>query len=538
MPQRAEAMERFATTIVASDRLEDVLPDLTRQLGEAVQADVVVVRLRDGDRLKTRAAIGFRGDPEADYEHAVDLLADRFSESGPHALDPGRSEDAIMGAALARQEIATIFALPMRQGDACEGVAIFGWRSIVDLNEEQRSLLKALGSLAAPAFVRFRAIAERDRAIKAAERALALRDEVLGVVAHDLRNPLNVITTACDLLDGQLTEPAQRRHLDRVRRSVQRADRLVRDLLEVNAYEGSGLTIEKRRVEVVEVVLSAIESQQVLAADASVVLNTDLSPSLPAILVDELRIQEVLENLISNAIKFNVPGGQVTIGAGTYNGTLRLWVKDSGTGIPAEHLPHVFDRFWQGVKRDKRGAGLGLAICRAIIDSHGGKIWAESDPGVGTTMSFTLPLAPPGVARVEASTRANLLLVDDRPENLIALGAILSDPRYRLVTATSGEEALREALRDDFVVALIDVAMPGMDGLEVARHLKKLARYRDIPILFVTAFGDDPEEIHRAYAAGGADYIVKPLDAEIVRKKVAVFVELAQRHRSPDLVVS
>jgi len=132
----------------------------------------------------------------------------------------------------------------------------------------------------------------------------------------------------------------------------------------------------------------------------------------------------------------------------------------------------------------------------------------------------------------------NLLLVDDRPENLVALGAILSDPRYRLVTATSGEEALREALRDDFVVALIDVAMPGMDGLEVARHLKKLARYRDIPILFVTAFGDDPEEIHRAYAAGGADYIVKPLDPEVVRKKVAVFVELAQRHRFSDLVVS
>jgi CheY-like chemotaxis protein/anti-sigma regulatory factor (Ser/Thr protein kinase) len=314
---------------------------------------------------------------------------------------------------------------------------------------------------------------------------------------------------------------------------VHRADRLVRDLLEVNAYEGSGLTIDKRRVEVVEVVLSAIESQQILAADASVVLGTDLSPELPAILVDELRIQEVLENLISNAIKFNVPGGAVTIGASHTGGMMKFWVKDSGTGIPEEHLPHVFDRFWQGVKRDKRGAGLGLAICRAIIDAHGGKIWAESDPGVGTTMSFTLPIAPARMGRIEP-LRSNLLLVDDRPENLMALGAILADPRYRLVTATSGEEALREALREDFVLALIDVAMPGMDGLEVARHLKKLARYRDIPILFVTAFGDDPEEVHRAYAAGGADYIVKPLDPEVVRKKVAVFVELAQRHRAPD----
>lgn len=537
MPQRAEAMERFATTIVASDRLEDVISDLTRQFGEAVLADLVVVRLRDGDKLTTRSAVGFRGDVETGHSHPVDLLRERFNESGPVALDTSRGDDAIVGQAVAREEITTSFVLPLRHGDAYEGLVLFGWRSVVDLTVEQRSLLKALGALAAPALVRFRAIAERDAAIKAAERALALRDEVLGIVAHDLRNPLNVISTACDLLDGQLGEPGPRRHLDRIRRSVQRADRLVRDLLEVNAYEGSGLTIDKRRVEVVEVVLAAIESQQVLAADASVVLATDLSPSLPAILVDELRIQEVLENLISNAIKFNVPGGTVTIGAAQTTGMLKIWVRDSGTGIPPEHLPHVFDRFWQGVKRDRRGAGLGLAICRAIIDAHGGQIWAESDPGVGTVMSFTLPVAPAVARRAEAS-RSSLLLVDDRPENLVALGAILSDPRYNLVTATSGEEALREALREDFALALIDVAMPGMDGLEVARHLKKLARYRDLPILFVTAFGDDPEEIHRAYAAGGADYIVKPLDPEVVRKKVAVFVELAQRHRSSDVVVS
>jgi CheY-like chemotaxis protein len=100
------------------------------------------------------------------------------------------------------------------------------------------------------------------------------------------------------------------------------------------------------------------------------------------------------------------------------------------------------------------------------------------------------------------------------------------------VTATSGEEALRIALRESFSVALIDVAMPGMSGLEVATHLKELERSRDIPIIFITAFGDDPEQIHRAYSAGGADYLVKPLDIEIVRKKVAVFVDLSRRRHS------
>ena len=102
------------------------------------------------------------------------------------------------------------------------------------------------------------------------------------------------------------------------------------------------------------------------------------------------------------------------------------------------------------------------------------------------------------------------------------------------MTATSGEEALRLALRERFAVALIDVAMPRMNGFEVATHLKALERSRDIPIIFITAFGDDPEEIHRAYAAGGADYLVKPLDPEIVRKKVAVFVELSRKRHDAE----
>jgi response regulator RpfG family c-di-GMP phosphodiesterase len=148
---------------------------------------------------------------------------------------------------------------------------------------------------------------------------------------------------------------------------------------------------------------------------------------------------------------------------------------------------------------------------------------------VGTTVFFTVPAASPSQPKVEPSEIANVLLVDDRPENLLALKVILDRPDYRLVTAKSGEEALALALRERFAVVLMDIAMPGMNGLEVAIHLKELERSRDIPILFVTAFGDDPEEVHRAYAAGAADYLVKPLDAEIVRKKVAVFVDLSRR---------
>jgi CheY-like chemotaxis protein len=150
--------------------------------------------------------------------------------------------------------------------------------------------------------------------------------------------------------------------------------------------------------------------------------------------------------------------------------------------------------------------------------------------GEGTTVFFTIP-AGGGARQPREASVASILLVDDRPENLLSLKAILERPDYRLVSARSGEEALSLALRQPFAVALIDVAMPGMDGLEVAVHMKELERSRDIPIIFITAFGDDPQEVHRAYSAGGADYLVKPLDTEIVRKKVAVFVDLSRRRQ-------
>lgn len=365
--------------------------------------------------------------------------------------------------------------------------------------------------------------------IQSMERAVRMRDEVLGVVAHDLRNPLNIITMAANGLSQRLSDAPAHKSIARILRSAERANRLIQDLLDITAIEAGRFSVEKRPIEMADVILAAVESQQSLASAASLILASDVSPELPSIEADEERLLEVIENLVGNAIKFTGPGGTIVVGATSRHGEVVVSVTDTGVGISAEQLPHLFDRFWQARKKDRRGVGLGLTICKAIVEAHAGRIWVESTVGGGTTMFFAIPWAARPSLAGGQEAMANILLVDDRPENLVTLQAILERPDYRLVSTSSGEEALRYALRERFSVALIDVAMPVMDGLEVATHLKALERSRDIPIIFITAFGDDPREIHRAYAAGGADYLVKPLDAEIVRKKVAVFVDLSRR---------
>jgi CheY-like chemotaxis protein len=352
----------------------------------------------------------------------------------------------------------------------------------------------------------------------------------MAVVAHDLQNPLNVITLAAGTLLKRATDPAFRRPVERILAAAQRADRLVHDLLDIGAIERGQLAIRPQPLDPADLILAAIDSQQGAAGQASILLAPDIGPDLPPIVADEKRLHEVLENLIGNSLKFTGSGGAVTIGASAGNGEVSFWVPDTGAGIDADELPHVFERFWQARKAERRGTGLGLTITRAIVEAHGGRIWLDSRPGEGTTARFTIPAAIAPGAR-ENNITATILMVDDRPENLTALKAILERPEYRLVTASSGQEALKLALRQQFDVALIDVAMPIMNGLDVAAHLKQLERSRETPVIFITAYGDDPQQIHRAYAAGGADYLVKPLDPEIVRKKVAVFAGLSRRRQ-------
>jgi signal transduction histidine kinase/FixJ family two-component response regulator len=519
----AQALERLLSATLTSCNSNELLSNLLEVLAGVGHADAALGLLRDGPGLVRRASLGV----DLDDEDAPALALEQVLEGRP--LSPQLQGFSVSDPRRLFRDPAfeAAFCLPLVHGDGLVGVVYLSRR------DRPRALVShpdLLARLAGPSATALARQASRDML----ERDVRARDDVLGVVAHDLQNPLNVISMAANMLLQRVLDQAARRPIERIVRSVQRATRLLRDLLDIGAIEEGHFAIECRRLDAAALILSALESQQSLAADASVITAADLSPELPPIDADEERLLEVLENLIGNAIKFTNPGGTITVGATREDEEIKVWVADNGSGIPPQHLPHIFDRFWQAKRADRRGTGLGLTICKGIVQAHGGRIWAESREGKGTTVYFTLPAVTSPDSRHVATNVANILLVDDRPENLLALQSILERPDYRLVTADSGEKALRLALREQFAVALIDIAMPGMNGLEVATHLKELERCRDIPIIFVTAFGDDPEEIHRAYAAGGADYLVKPLDAEIVKKKVAVFVDLNRRRRESD----
>lgn len=527
-PRFALCIDQLFTATVSGGTSEVLLRNLLEVLAEAGRAEVAVATLREHDLLCVRAALGLEEETARGFSLPIDsgLVGETAVGGAPFRLSAKQSEGLTTYLPFLRPHpLRAVHCLPLMAQGQLVGAVYTGSQEDGDLAHEDLRLLSVLSLRAASAL-------HHHIARESLERAIRSRDDVLSVVAHDLRNPIAVISIAATSLIRRLPDSAARRTIDRIIRGAQRAERLVRDLLEINAIETGRFSVTKHTVEPAHLIFAALESQQSLAADASVIIATDLSPALPTIEADDERILEVLENLIGNAIKFTGSGGSITVGAKAQGAELLVWVKDTGAGIAPEELPHIFDRFWQARKTERRGTGLGLSICKGIVEAHGGRIWAESTSGEGTTVSFALPSTVALALKHGKPDVANILLVDDRAENLLALTAILERPEYRLVTATSGEEALKLALREQFSVALLDVSMPGMDGLEVAVHLKELERSRDIPIIFITAFGNDPEEIHRAYSAGGADYLVKPLDAEIVRKKVAVFVDLSRRRQS------
>ena len=225
----------------------------------------------------------------------------------------------------------------------------------------------------------------------AAVEARQLRDEVLGIVSHDLRNPLSAIRINATILGR--SQPS--RHVDAINTAVDRADRLIQDLMMAAKTESGNLVLERSLEDVGSILEEVSSLHRTLADSRAISLIVAIDGHAPPAEVDRHRIVQALSNLVANAIKFTPAGGRVELRArGEANGVV-LSVSDTGPGIAKEHLPHVFDRFWQGAQAREAGAGLGLTIARGIAEAHGGTISVESRTGSGTAFTIVLPGAAP-----------------------------------------------------------------------------------------------------------------------------------------------
>ncbi|MGH7552204.1 MAG: ATP-binding protein [Longimicrobiales bacterium] len=227
------------------------------------------------------------------------------------------------------------------------------------------------------------------------EKALELHDEVLAVVSHDLRNPLHTVFMAASLLlDLELPPEKQRAQFTSIRRAVMTMDRLIQDLLDVSrADAGTGLRLELREETIRPLLQEVVDSFALTAAQKKIQLSHETEADVPRVRVDRARLQQVLSNLIGNSHKFTRRGGRITLRLEPRPNELLFSVSDTGLGIAAQDIGYVFDRFWQAGTTKRAGAGLGLAICKAVVQAHGGRIWVESQEGKGSTFYFTLPTA-------------------------------------------------------------------------------------------------------------------------------------------------
>jgi PAS domain S-box-containing protein len=218
------------------------------------------------------------------------------------------------------------------------------------------------------------------------------RDEMLGIVAHDLGNPLQVISTNAALLRRDASEETSQSG-DEIGHAVNRMNRLIQDLLDVTGMEAGHLSLRPERLAVPEFITDLLDAQGALASSAALELRAVLPPDLPDVWADRDRLNQIFENLIGNAIKFSKSDGRITLGAQVEQNQIVFSVADTGAGIAEADFEHIFDRFWQVPKAKRRGAGLGLPIVKGLVQAHGGSVWVQSTVGKGSTFFFTIPMA-------------------------------------------------------------------------------------------------------------------------------------------------
>lgn len=378
-----------------------------------------------------------------------------------------------------------------------------------------------------------------------------LKDDFLACTSHELRTPLHgIVGITSSLLEGAAGEltPKLHNNLTLISQSGKRLGKLVNDILDLSRIRNQALSLSLKPIDLYSLVDIVLSLHIAEAEQLGLELINAVPHGLPLAWADELRLQQVLHNLVGNALKFTRQG-TVTVSAIKDGEHLRISVNDTGIGIPADKQALVFEPFLQvedAMTRTHAGTGLGLSISRQLVELQGGTLGVKSTPGQGTSFFFTLAIAadqtfvpaaqqaPPPSQTANAIQRvdddeseiflalkserrglprypAHILIVDDEPTNLEILGNYFFDDPYTLYQASSGAQALDTLERTDHIdLILLDVMMPKMSGFEVCRTIRSNPRFSDVTIIFLTA-RDQASDIHQGFSLGANDYVIKPV---------------------------
>ena len=473
---------------------------------ETSPVGVVVFDARTGEPVsvnrEARRQVGRLSTPGCPPEELLAILTCRFSDGRQVALTEFPMKRLISDAAPVRAE-----ELELSVPDGRSVTTLVNATPIRSANGEVESMVVTLQDLAP---------------LEEVER---MRAEFLGLVSHELRAPLTSIkgSTATVLGDSTALEPAEMLQFFRI--IDEQADHmrgLIRDLLDAGRIESGTLSVDPQPAAVAGLVEQARNT--FLSAGGRHSVRIDLAPDLPRVMADPRRIVQVLNNLLSNASRSSPESSPIRVHAVRDGKHVAVSVADEGRGIPPERLPHMF-RKYSGVagatREGENGAsGLGLAICKGLVEAHGGRIRAESGgPGHGARFTFTVPVADDAGRGAEAGHEAGdagakpgghrkrpILVVDDDPQTLRYVRDALTAAGYcPLVTGDSREvPRLVKTKRPQLV--LLDLMLPGIDGIELMESTPELA---DLPVIFISGYGRD-ETIARALETGAVDYIVKP----------------------------
>jgi signal transduction histidine kinase/ActR/RegA family two-component response regulator len=358
----------------------------------------------------------------------------------------------------------------------------------------------------------------------ALERADRAKEELLSMLAHELRNPLGTISNALQVLrmrdEGDETA---KRAIDAAERQVLHQAMLIDDLLEASRVTRGEIELQCEDLDLAELVRGTAEGYREGLAEAGITLVLELSEEPLRVRGDQLRLSQAVSNLMDNAIKYTSRGGHIAVKAtrGADGRRAEVSVRDDGAGIASEELPYVFEVFAQGdhsLDRSQGGLGIGLAIVKGLVEMHGGEVSARSQgPGKGSEFSLLLPLDPASQpaaaveARPEKSAHRKILLVEDNPDAAATMRDFLELSGHEVETATSGTDGVQAARVFHPEVVLCDLGLPGMNGFEVAAELRRDPSTRSAKLIAVTGYGRD-EDRRRSKEAGFDLHLTKPVD--------------------------